>query len=238
MNPYLSSSGLKALARGQLIGHYKTVASAYFIHIICIMPLTFISASLFTANTLPGWILSTIASFLISLVSGLFIAGEAYMYLKLACNQPVTIKDLFFAFGHESQKALTLQAVLAGLSILTSLPASVVSLFSLSDPDVLNGIYIILLCAGLIADLIFSLMFSQVFYLMLDFPEYTAKQLFHKSISLMKKNKRRLFFIQLSFIPLIFLGYLSCGIGLLWVQPYAMATEANFYLDLIRKKNS
>lgn len=240
MNPYLSSSGLKALARGQLIGHYGTVAGAYFIHMICIMPLTFVASSLFSAQTLPGWLLSTIASFLISLLSGLFIAGEAYMYLKLACNQPVSLRDLFFGFQHESPKVLTLQAVLAGLSILTSLPASVLGLFSASSSGALNanGLYIILFLAGLIADLIISLMFSQIFYLMLDFPDYTAKQLFHKSISLMKKNKRRLFFIQLSFIPLIFLGYLSCGIGLLWVQPYTMATEANFYLDLIRKNNS
>lgn len=240
MNPYLSSSGLKALARGQLIGHYGTVAGAYFIHMLCITPLTFAVASLFAESTLMNLILSTTASFLISLVSGLFIAGEAYMYLKIACNQPVTIGDLFFGFQHENQKVLALQAVITGLSILTSLPASAVGFISsiYSENSTLNGIYIILFAAGLVVDLIISLMLSQAFFLMLDFPEYTPKQLLVKSISLMKKNKWRLFRVQFSFFPLVFLGYLSCGIGLLWVQPYMMATEANFYLDLIKKKQT
>lgn len=240
MNPYLSSSGLKALARGQLIGHYGTVSGAYFIHMLCITPLTFAVASLFAANTLMNLILSTAASFLISLVSGLFIAGEAYMYLKIACNSPVTISDLFYGFQHENKKILTLQAVIAGLSILTSLPASAVGFISTMNPDnnTFNSIYIVLFAAGLLVDLIISLMLSQTFFLMLDFPGYTPKQLLTKSIQLMKKNKWRLFRVQFSFFPLVLLGYLSCGIGLLWVQPYMMATEANFYLDLIKKKQT
>ncbi|MBQ8597426.1 MAG: DUF975 family protein [Lachnospiraceae bacterium] len=240
MNPYLSSSGLKALARGQLIGHYGTVAGAYFIHMLCITPLTFAVTSLFAANTLMNLVLSTIASFLISLVSGLFIAGEAYMYLKIACNRPVTIGDLFYGFQHENQKVITLQAVIAGISVLTSLPASAVGFLSTMNPEnnTLNNIYIFLFVLGLVIDLIISLMLSQAFFLMLDFPNYTPKQLLTKSIQLMKKNKWRLFRVQISFVPLVLLGYLSCGVGLLWVQPYMMATEANFYLDLIKKKQT
>ncbi len=238
MNPYLSSSGLKALARGQLIGHYGTVAGAYLIHMLCIVPLTFVASSLFVANTLLNLILSLVSSFLISLVSGFFIAGEAYMYLKLACNQPITMGDLFWGFQNENHKILSLQAVIAGISVLTSLPASIVGYISGFYPDnhLLNSIYFILFAVGLIVNLIASLMLSQTFFLMLDFANYTPVQLLNKSISLMKKNKWRLFLIQLSFVPLVCLGYLSCCVGLLWVQPYMMATEANFYLDLIKKQ--
>lgn len=237
MNPYLSSSGLKALARGQLMGHYGTVAGAYLIHLLCIAPLTFLSAALFSANTLLNLLLSLAASYLISLLSGFFIAGEAYMYLKLACNQPIAISDLFWGFQNENHKIFSLQAVIAGISLLTSLPASITGYISGLYPDnsVFNHIYLVLLTAGIVADLIISLMFSQTFFLMLDFANHTPKQLLNKSISLMKKNKWRLFKLQISFVPLVFLGYLSCCVGLLWVQPYMMATEANFYLDLIKK---
>ena len=240
MNPYLSSSGLKALARGQLIGHYGTVAGAYLIHMLCIVPITFTASSLFAANTLLNLILSLVSSFLISLVSGFFIAGEAYMYLKLACNQPITIGDLFWGFQNENHKILSLQAVIAGISVLTTLPASIVGYISGFYPDngTLSSIYIVLFVAGLIVNLIASLMLSQTFFLMLDFANYTPAQLLRKSISLMKKNKWRLFLIQLSFVPLVCLGYLSCCMGLLWVQPYMMATETNFYLDLIKKQSS
>lgn len=240
MNPYLSSSGLKALARGQLIGHYGTVSGAYFLHTVCIIPLTFATASLFAANTLINWIASTIATFLISLLTGLFVAGETYMYLKVACNQPVVVGDLFFGFRYESQKVLTLQAVIAGLSLLTALPSSVIGFISSINPEnsSLGTIYYILSAIGLIINLIISLMLSQVFFLMLDFPEYNPKMLLSKSIQLMKKNKWRLFKMLFSFLPLLLLGYLSCGVGMLWVHPYMMTAEANFYLDLIKKKQN
>jgi hypothetical protein len=143
MNPYLSASGLKALARGQLIGHYGTVAGAYFIHMLCIQPLSFAATSLFTGNTLMNMFLYMIATFLISLLTGVFMAGEAYIYLKIACNQPVTVGDLFWGFRNENQKILTLQAVIAGISVITALPASVVGCIWGMYPEsgTLNNIY-------------------------------------------------------------------------------------------------
>lgn len=238
MNPYLSASGLKTLARGQLIGRCGTVAGAYLIHMLCVQPLSFAATSLFGQNTLFNMFLYMIATFLISLLTGIFMAGEAFIYLKIACNQPVTVSDLFWGFRNESQKTLTLQAVIAGISVLTALPASILGCISGMYPEnaMLNNIYLVLFTAGLFIDLILSLMFSQAYFLLLDFPEYTPSMLLKKSISLMKKNKWRLFKMQFSFFPLILLGYLSCGIGLLWVQPYMMAAESNFYLDLIKKK--
>ena len=71
---------------------------------------------------------------------------------------------------------------------------------------------------------------------MLDFPQYSAKELFQMSLRLMKGNIGRLFYLEISFLPLILLSFLSCGIALLWISPYMDATLANFYLDLVKKK--
>ena len=57
------------------------------------------------------------------------------------------------------------------------------------------------------------------------------------SRKLMSGNKIRLFYIFLSFVPLLLLGLLSCGIALLWVSPYMNATLAEFYMSIINNSN-
>ena len=78
-----------------------------------------------------------------------------------------------------------------------------------------------------------SLRYSQVYYLLLDFPDYSAIELLKMSWKLMKGNVGRLLYIQVSFIPISLVALLSCGIGLLFVLPYKNMTYALFYLDLI-----
>ena len=58
------------------------------------------------------------------------------------------------------------------------------------------------------------------------------------AIRLMKGNMGRLFYIEVSFIPLFLLGVLSLGIGLLWITPYLNATLANFFLDLMEQNRN
>ena len=50
----------------------------------------------------------------------------------------------------------------------------------------------------------------------------------------MVHHKGRFFYLCVSFIPLLLLSFLSSGLALLWVLPYMAATEAEFFLDLIR----
>ena len=81
-----------------------------------------------------------------------------------------------------------------------------------------------------------DLLFSQCYYVMLDFEQYTGAQVMNTAAQLIRGNMGRLFYIVLSFFPLYLLGILSMGIGFLWIYPYKEATLANFYLDLIQKK--
>ncbi len=49
---------------------------------------------------------------------------------------------------------------------------------------------------------------------------------------LMKGQKGRLFWLDLSFIGWHILAILTIGIGYLWLNPYISATKAAFYEDL------
>ncbi len=87
-----------------------------------------------------------------------------------------------------------------------------------------------------VISIMLSLWYAQAFYLLHDFPQYSARELLARSRKLMKGHKGRLFYIYVSFIPLIIVAMLSCGIGLLWLIPYMNATQTEFFLDLIQNK--
>ena len=109
----------------------------------------------------------------------------------------------------------------------------------ISEEQMMNyiGIYALLMGFGLLVQFIVMLLYNQAFYILLDFPDYNAKKALTFSRELMKGNKGRFIYLLVSFIPLFALGILSCGAGFLWIVPYMQATQAQFYLDLVKNKN-
>lgn len=240
MNPYLSSSSLKCIARGQLLGRYRTVTSIFLLHVFCILGINLLVSAVLQPTSVLHFLIYYIATYLVYVVSGFFQAGEAYVYLKLANNQPISYRDLFFCFREDTNRTAVIQIWLAAFQLVTMLPSVVYHQFFMQSTGFLriDAIYLLLLFLGGICNIWIQLLFSQCFYLMLDFEAYSSRQLMKKSIQLMKGNKGRLFYIMLSFLPLYALGFLSLGIGFLWIRPYTYATYTNFYLDLIKKGNS
>ena len=239
MNDYLSSSGLKRLAKGQLLGKYGTMIGAYAIHLAIILFIDFSSTLLVDTTTVIGTVVFYIITLLTGLLGGVFLYGEAYMYLKLACNQPVVVNDLFYGFGNDTDKVLKLQFLFTIVGLICGLPNLMLDQVT-ANPDnpYLLLIFVVLLLITTIFNVCFSLIYSQCFYLTLDFPQYSVKELLRASSRIMKGSKGRLFYIELSFLPLLFLGLISCCLGYLWILPYMQAVKANFYLDLIKKQPS
>ena len=79
--------------------------------------------------------------------------------------------------------------------------------------------------------------YSMTYYIRLDHPEYTPTQAITESRRLMDGNKMRLFCLHLSFIGWIIVGCITFGVGLLWVEPYISTATAEFYQDLVMKKD-
>jgi uncharacterized membrane protein len=67
---------------------------------------------------------------------------------------------------------------------------------------------------------------------MVDYPQKRPKELLSYSKQLMKGNRGRLLYLQLSFIGMFFLVLLSFGIAMFWVYPYLNMTLTEFYLDV------
>ena len=95
------------------------------------------------------------------------------------------------------------------------------------------ALYIILWSLLLIVPgIIKAIAYSQTYYIAKDHPEYSIDQCIEASMAMMRGHKGEYFMLYLSFIGWFLLGILTCGIGLLWINPYMQTTFAHYYEDL------
>jgi uncharacterized membrane protein len=118
---------------------------------------------------------------------------------------------------------------------VATLPATIFRiLYSNSgDRDYLPMVFIFYI-AGISVYFFVSLVFSQAFFLLLDFEDKSAMELLAKSHLVMNGHKKRLFLLWLSFVPLLLVSVFTCCIGFIWVVPYIKVALANFYMDLMQ----
>lgn len=257
---FKSSAELKASAREQLLGHYGTAIGAYVLLAALMGTVSMAVALLVNLETVIGTVIYYAIMFLVSVLMGLFTSGSCYLYLKIICGRPVSVGDMFYGFQLCPDKAIAIQAWISLITYLANLPQIILNyklnsytvsyqndlLFSpatLSQSqmgkilDLMLPYSLSLILSGVVSVML-TLLYAQAFYLLHDFPQYTAKELLQKSRRLMVHHKGRLFYLYVSFIPLMLLGLLSCGLALLWVLPYMAATQAAFFLDLIQKSSA
>lgn len=237
INKYKSSAELKALAKEHLLGKYGTVVGATVVVFMIIEFVTFSCTAFLDQTTLIGVVLNYLITFVITVLTGLFTSGENYLYLKVSCDRPVMLNDIFYGFKLFPNKAVMIQLYLSVWIFVSMLPLTILSYLLVQDPK--NSVLLLayslagILC-GIVA-LMISIIYSQVFFLLHDFPDYSVKRLLEMSRQLMKGSKGRFFYLTISFLPLFLLGFLSCGIAFLWLVPYMNATYSEFFLDLIKK---
>lgn len=240
MNSYKSSAELKAMAKEQLFGNYGTVIGAFLLVTLISLFLTAIPEFVIGIDTIPGMIIYYLVNFIIGLFAGIFVSGESFMYLKLTCKQKISVSDVFYGFKVYPDKAIAIQFVISIISSICLVPTMIFNALFMNEPT--NGVYMLLMTifmiVGMLVSTVISLMFSQAFFLLQDFPQYSAKELLKMSCQIMKGHKGRLFYIQLSFVPLFLLGIFSCCIAFLWIIPYMNAVMSNFYMDLMTKRKA
>ena len=91
----------------------------------------------------------------------------------------------------------------------------------------------VLSLGGLALAFVVTFHLALVFFLLVDHSDMGIMDALKESGTLMRGRKGKLFYIYLSFLGWSLLGMLSCGLGTLWVMPYMMQTNVNFYLDVI-----
>lgn len=228
-----TSAQLKQAARGIMIGKYRNAIS-----ILLASDLIVSTLSLFTttsSTSYMGIVIGFIISFILILFGTILSVGQCSFYLNIACDGPYQFSDLFTGFKIHPDKTIITQLIIQLLTTLPLIPAMVVMIMAVYAEEMILLFLVgcILLIFGCGISWWISLKYSQVYYLLLDFPDYSVKELLKMSWKLMKGNVGRLLYLQVSFIPMTLAGLLSFGIGFLFVLPYQNMTYTLFYLDLI-----
>lgn len=231
-----TSAQLKQAARGIMIGKYRNAISILLASDLIVSTLSVLTTT--STNSYAGIAIGFIISFIIVLFGTILTVGQCSFYLNIACEQPYQFSNLFTGFKVHPDKTIITQLIIQLLTTLPILPGLGVMLYSFRAYNMiivfLLGCFLLIAGAGI--SWWISLKYSQVYYLLLDFPDYSSKELLKMSWKLMKGNVGRLLYLQVSFLPLTLAGLLSFGIGLLFVLPYQNMTYTLFYLDLIQQQ--
>lgn len=247
MNQYKTSSTLKNTAKNLLDGKYVLSILVPFLASLIVSGAAFV-IDIVASTTMNSVYYSTQSpaayngvSFVfdlillgVNIILGVMNAGVALFFLNASCGQPYSVNDLFYAFKNDSKKALGISAAVILVQAICLWPSRYLLQSYLNTQESRTLLYMIItLVVGLCIYIPVSLGISLSFYLMFDFPQYSAKETLALSWKLMNGHRLRLFLLQLSFLPLMLLCLCSFGIGFLWLEPYMQMTYVQFFLDLM-----
>lgn len=172
-----------------------------------------------------------------SVILGVMDAGITLFFLNIACGQPSSIRNLFYGFQAESKKCLIIATAITLWRSICLYPGQYLAGNYLNTMDDKWLPYaLIALIAGTAIYIPVSLGIGLSFYLMLDFPQNSARETLALCWRVTRGHRKRLFLLELSFLPLMLLCTLSFGIGFLWLNPYMQMTYTCFFLDLMNPK--
>jgi uncharacterized membrane protein len=233
MNYFQDRVHLKTSAKDKLIGKYSAAVSIILLSIVLQMLPSRITSLIPTGSTV-GYAVYLIVTFGITVVIGIMELGFCLFFLSMACDQPFSVNQLFYGFTVQTNKALCISAILSGLQMICLSPGLYCTILYLNtfDKQYLN-LTLWLFGIGILIYIPISLMLSQSFYLMLDFPDMTARETIKYSMKVMKGHMKQLLYLRISFLPLMLLTICTMGIGMLWLLPYMEMSNTLFYLDLM-----
>ena len=210
MIQYASRAQLKEKARDQMAGHYGNAILLSICRSLIVFSLSFAVSMPFTmiltVRTLMGgsaetslaeYLLLTACTTLLSIFTGVFQTGITLFYLNTACSRPAVTANLFYGFKYLFKKSLGISAVLILLNTACTLPFDICYFLLRSgkgfDAITMAILCIVLMVIGMCIYIPLSLGLSQAYYLLLDFPQYSAMELMKLSFRIMKGHKWELF---------------------------------------------
>lgn len=228
-----SSKELKALAREALLGQYGSLIGAMFLLgmfsvILESVPVTITRNREDTTSLIIQFVVTLIISVLVYLLQ----IGMTVIILHMTRRQTYSLSDLFYTFRAHPDRFIIVSVIQIGISMILQIPAYIFLFLYPGDTIKRVLLYLLLLLAGSIVSFIVLLGFTLADLLLIDNESLGAIDAIRQSWAMMHGNKGRFFYLQISFFGLALLCILTLGIGMLWLYPYMMTTEAFFYLDL------
>ena len=229
---------LKTQARQALEGNYGVVIGTMLVLSVIILVFCVLLYMMIVYTNFSGGLeYSSIGMALIwyvlywSVVS-LFGIGILRVIYQICMAGTADFGDLFYAFRSHPMRFLGVFALLVLIRLLANIPGFTISVIG----KIMGGNGGMLLEYGsvpvnLVMQFFVSLQYTLAPLVLIDHPDYGIMESLRTSKELMKGNRWRYVVLILSFIGVLLLGYLTLGIGLLWLFPYYQCTVLFFYLD-------
>lgn len=233
MKQLKSSSALKADAKEILLGKYKVAVLAYVLMELLITGILTLIEMQVDLSTTAGLLLYYAVYFIVILLSTVLIVGQNHLYLNMYRGQAFETSNIWIGFRTCADRAILAYLMIFGKMLLYSIPFAIALSIMLITQ---NYYFALLVGAGAVFMIIgctfAQLDYSQVFYLILDNPDISARMLLTKSKTMMKGHRGSYFYLLVSFIGIYLLSAMTFGIGMLWIYPYVTATKTGYYLEL------
>lgn len=234
-----SSPQLKADARGHLTGRYGVVITAYMIaSLLTNIPSLIFSYTLNT-RTLAGSLMDVSVTLILNFLLTIFLVGQNHICLRYArSSEPVPVAEMWYGFKGRADEIIITYFLYFIRFLLYSVPfIAMLAGYLLADSPVLFGVLALISLIFMTAMWIRTeLDYALIFFLIIDFPNESPGQLLKHSRELMKGNRGRLFYLQMSFIGMYLLALFSFGLAMFWVYPYTRMTFTEFYMDVKKEK--
>lgn len=233
MNSHKSTTEMKSAAREVLLGKYGSYIGAYITAELMLTIISFVASSVLPSDNTWGMVFNLAISFVIELIAAVFLLGMIQYTMNMCTGSPYQLSDVFYGFRSHPDKAIICKFLFIVAELICMLPAILFGvLYSITENGLLLMVASLFLVIGLVIAVIIHLTLYFVYYLILDYPDATVKELLQYCADMMKGHRIKLFYLYASFLPMYALGILSLGIGLLFVEPYVNVTLAQFYLDV------
>ena len=226
-----SISALKAITREQLLGNYGKLGGYVMLYLL----LQFTVAQVLMMISMQGTVVRLIVNLIQVVFSNIFVVGMYRVCMLTIREQPLSIKEYFYAFNHDPDKVVIVSVLMWVLTTLVTapfmIPGTAAEAIGIGG-GAMTFIKCLLLCAALVLYVYVSIHIALWIMLYIDRPEYTAQEIIMTSVNVMKNHKLRYFYLlfnQLGFWGLIIL---TATIGAFWLMPFICVLNINFYEDV------
>lgn len=241
-----SISDIKMKAKDNLLGCYGLAAGSFALLFALIYGLMMLLIGAFNAGMNPASVISGNFSLLekveneaISVVISLFMAmlttGYYYQMMEISYGRKPKMRDLFYCFKNHPDKIIIIEAFFVAVSYILMIPARMINW---SYDNLLKGtdgdkflLWIVLFLAGFLISGAIGVVFSLCFFVYIDDPDMSVKDIMMCSQKLMKGNFFRYIYLCLTFIGYGILGFVSLGITMMYTYPYQCMSIVEFYKD-------
>ncbi len=180
------------------------------------------------------------------LITGLLYMGLLEIVIKISKGEKTKVANLFSRtdlFWKATAATIILTVFTLICTILESIAGKSLMTFFVNEAHInvmVSALMImigIILCSAIaVFYVILMVSWSQVYYILYENEEMPVLDIFSRSMDLMEDYKIDYLLLELSFLGWLIAGIFTFGLLYLWVIPYMMVTEANFYYEVKKKE--